>query len=121
METEAARTLRTTLAFVLASHTESTMATRELAEQRINRGFFIHLMVYAAVVGGLGYMNYTRNPDNLWVLWVAGGWGLGILLHAVLAFSPGPREKAIHRQLARENKRDTRGHNMTDKMSQPAR
>lgn len=97
------------------------MATRELAEERINRGFGIHFFVYVVVVGALAYMNYSRNPNNLWVLWVAGGWGLGIILHALLAFSPGTREKAVHRILERQNNRDARGSNMTDKMSQPGR
>lgn len=84
------------------------MATRKLVERWITRGFLIHLFVYAAVIGGLGYMNYTRNPGNLWVLWVAGGWGFGVLLHAMAAFSQGPREIAIQQNLALLNPKDAR-------------
>jgi uncharacterized membrane protein YbhN (UPF0104 family) len=99
------------------------MATRAEAEQRVNIGFGIHFFVYLAVVSGLAYLNYTRNPDNLWVLWVAGGWGLGILLHAVLAFTPKTREKAIDRKLQRMEKRESRqdGREMTDRMSEAGR
>ncbi|AMV19601.1 2TM domain-containing protein [Planctomyces sp. SH-PL14] len=97
------------------------MATREVAEHKINRGFAIHFAVYAIVVGALAYMNHTRNPDNLWVMWVAGGWGLGVVLHAILAFTPATREKGVHNVMERQNEREARGSNMTDKMSQPAR
>lgn len=96
------------------------MATREVAEQKINRGFAIHFAVYVIVVGSLAYMNYTRNAENLWVMWVAGGWGLGVILHAILAFNPTTREKGVHRVMERQNEREARGSNMTDKMSQPA-
>ena len=96
------------------------MATRAEAGKRVDLGFLIHCVVYVAVVGGLAYLNYTRNPDQLWVLWVAAGWGLGILLHAVLAFTPQSREKAIDRKLGRMEKRETRreAREMPERMSQ---
>jgi hypothetical protein len=84
------------------------VATRGQAAERVNLGFGIHLGVYVTVVAGLAVLNLTRRPDKLWVLWVAGGWGLGVLLHAVLAFTPVFRERAINKAMARMNSRGGR-------------
>jgi hypothetical protein len=101
------------------------MATHEQAENRVHLGFWIHLCCYTAVIAALAVLNYQRNPDKLWVLWVAGGWGIGIVAHAAAYFFN--RERMIDRtqaRLARQEGRVSRrepGHNalnMTDKMSQ---
>ena len=85
------------------------MTTHAEAEHRVTTGFGIHLIVYLLVVGGLAAMNYQRNPDNLWVLWVAGGWGLGVALHAVNVFlRPAQREKMIARTAERMDRREAR-------------
>ncbi len=36
-------------------------------------------------------LDVLTAPDELWVQWVALGWGLGVLLHAVLVFGRWPR------------------------------
>lgn len=77
------------------------MATRADAEKRVRLGFWIHLGVYAAVISGLAILNFNRNPEKLWVLWVAAGWGLGVILHGVNLCIPGKREQAIERTAAR--------------------
>ena len=47
-------------------------------------GFKIHFTVYAVVVGLLAVLNlYLGEP--YWVLYVLGGWGIGIVGHALLA------------------------------------
>ena len=85
------------------------MATHVQAERKVVTGFFIHLGVYAVIIAVLGYMNYERNPDNLWFLWVAGGWGVGILLHAVNVFGrPAKREHMIQQTQDRMDRRETR-------------
>lgn len=84
------------------------MATQAKAEDRLDMGFAIHAAVYVIVVGGLFYLNYTRNPDRMWVLWVAGGWGLGVALHAFLTYAPGFREKSIAKKQERMDKRENR-------------
>jgi len=96
------------------------MATRQQAEDRVQLGFWIHLAVYVLVVGGLAILNYTRNPDNLWVLWVAGGWGIGIVAHALAFFLPESHDRLIDRTKARLDLRETRkdSTHMTDRMSQ---
>jgi hypothetical protein len=85
------------------------MVTKMEAEQRVLTGFWIHLAAYVGVVTGLAILNMTRNPDKLWVLWVAGGWGIGIALHALGLFViPGGRERMIERTADRMERREAR-------------
>jgi transcriptional regulator with XRE-family HTH domain len=71
------------------------------------RRFYVHLFQYVVVVLALLAINLTVSPRNLWVLWVMGGWGLGVLLHASRVFRPdwllGPRwERAqVEKRLGR--------------------
>ena len=68
------------------------MRAARTPEER-QRRFYIHAGVYVAVVGSLGAMNLTRNPDHLWFHWVAMGWGVGVAAHGARAFGIiGPRE-----------------------------
>lgn len=46
----------------------------------------LHAMRYVVVVAVLLAINLLTAPHRLWVLWVIGGWGLGLLLHALRAF-----------------------------------
>lgn len=82
------------------------MVTHQQAEERVNSGFWIHLTCYIVVVGALAVLNYQRNPDNLWVLWVAGGWGIGLLCHAMAFFTN--RNKLVDRVEARMDRREER-------------
>lgn len=83
------------------------MVTRQQAETQIERGFFIHLGVYVPVVVGLITLNMTRHPEKVWSLWVAGGWGLGIALHAALVYLT-PHERAIEQTMHRMERREQR-------------
>jgi hypothetical protein len=103
------------------------MATHQQASDRVQAGFWIHLACYLAVVSGLAILNYERNPDNLWFLWVAGGWGIGIVIHALAFFSDEGRARMIDRTEARLDRREARvdrrearhdAAHMTDKMSE---
>lgn len=68
------------------------MKTRRAAEAMAARmGFYVHTSVYAAVVAILVLVNVLSAPDELWVHWVALGWGAGVALHAVLVFGRWPR------------------------------
>jgi transcriptional regulator with XRE-family HTH domain len=51
------------------------------------RGFYRHLAKYLLVIPLLAVFNLLRTPQYLWFLWVAGGWGAGILLHAASVFA----------------------------------
>jgi hypothetical protein len=44
------------------------------------KGFYIHFLVFAVVLTGLGFINVVVGPP-WWVLWVLLGWGIGVLAH----------------------------------------
>ena len=100
------------------------MSSSEQAETRVVRGFWIHLAAYVCVVTGLTVLNLIRRPDKLWVVWVAGGWGIGMAAHAAAFFSPQGRKRMIRRMQDRMAWRETeRDHppdetHMTERMSQ---
>jgi hypothetical protein len=83
--------------------------THEMAEQRVERGFLAHLGVFMVVNAGLAAMNFSRSPDKPWVLWVIGGWGLGVLLHAAcIYFLPRAHDRMVARVEARIERRQMR-------------
>ena len=71
------------------------------------RGFYLHLMKYVIVCLGLLLINLMSSPHTLWVVWVALGWGLGLLLHAFRVFRPdwmlGPdwEKREVEKRLGR--------------------
>jgi len=61
-----------------------------LAHVRKVKSFYIHLTQYVLVVGGLAIFNFVTSPGYLWVVWVALGWGLGVLVHGMRVFDRMP-------------------------------
>jgi transcriptional regulator with XRE-family HTH domain len=61
-----------------------------LAHVRRIKGFYHHLLQFAAIVGVLAVMNYITNPRYPWVLWVALSWGSVLVLHGLQAFDKLP-------------------------------
>lgn len=61
-----------------------------LAHVRRLRGFYMHLAQYVLVIGGLTVINLLLVPHYFWVLWVAGGWGMGLLIHGLRVFDRIP-------------------------------
>ncbi|MFD0985650.1 2TM domain-containing protein [Methyloligella solikamskensis] len=57
------------------------------------RGLIIHFAAYCVVIVALAILNIARNPDNLWFLWVLGGWGVGVAAHAFAAYRRCEREQ----------------------------
>ncbi len=72
------------------------------------RGFYIHLMIYVAVITGLVILNLWRTPDRLWVLGPMFGWGIGITAHALSVFGGGRlfgpqwERRQVEKQLGRK-------------------
>jgi transcriptional regulator with XRE-family HTH domain len=56
------------------------------AQVRKLKGFYIHLAQYLIVVSALLVINLWTRPQHLWVLWVAFGWGIGVLFHGLRVF-----------------------------------
>jgi hypothetical protein len=62
------------------------------AKERVEAvtAFYIHLAVFAVVIAALFVIN-LNSGSNWWVQWPMFGWGLGVLLHAMLVFGRMPR------------------------------
>ena len=88
----------------------STHITRDSAEARVDLGFIIHLAVFVAVGALMLALNYNNRPGSNWSYWAVGGWGLGVLVHALCAYAlPGARDRMIDRTQARvENRMERR-------------
>lgn len=68
------------------------MATNDLrqsAERQVSLriGFYIHAVVYAAVIALLWGINLAKSPDALWAHWPTLGWGIGLGCHALRVWS----------------------------------
>jgi fatty acid desaturase len=57
-------------------------ARRRLAAEK---GFYIHLATYVIVIGCLFLINAITG-SRWWFVWPALGWGIGILVHALVTF-----------------------------------
>ena len=61
-----------------------------LGQVRKLRRFYRHLIQYVLVVSILAVINLWHRPAYLWVGWVALGWGVGVLSHALQVWDLGP-------------------------------
>lgn len=91
-----------------AAEAASERQEREAFEHvRRLRGFYLHLFRYVIVVLALLAINLIVSPQRLWALWVMGGWGLGVALHAFRVFRPdwplGPQweRRQVEKRLGR--------------------
>ena len=66
---------------------EEALAFRQV---RKLKGFYIHFSQYVVVVSLLAILNLLRTPGYLWVIWVALGWGIGVLVHGLSVFDKFP-------------------------------
>ncbi len=71
------------------------------------KDFYSHLMTYIIVMLGLCVLNYITAPNELWVIFPALGWGIGLACHAISVFevfnifSPEWEKKQIEKRLGR--------------------
>lgn len=70
----------------------SLPADELLALQQVRRikGFYVHLTQYLVIVLVLAAFNFLKSPDKPWVIYVALGWGFGILMHGLRVFNRIP-------------------------------
>lgn len=72
------------------------------------KSFYYNLITYVIVISCLTALNLFISPEYLWVLWCAGGWGIGIILHGIQVFelfslfSPEWEKKQIKKRLGRK-------------------
>jgi len=64
----------------------------ERARKRVKelRDFYMGLAAYVVVMLVLFIVDYS-DGGSWWVYWPAGGWGIGVALHAVRVFGPGTK------------------------------
>ena len=92
----------------MSNHDPATQEEEKAIEYvRDIKGFYSHLLEYAVVVLGLLILNLILSPGNLWVKWVALGWGIGVVSHGlntfevINLFDPEWEKKQIEKRLGK--------------------
>lgn len=49
-------------------------------------GFYTHFSVYAAVILFLAIINLVTSPGAIWFHWPLMGWGIAVVIHALVVF-----------------------------------
>ena len=59
------------------------------AKERVEeiKAFYINLTAYSVVTISLAIFNFITNPNFLWFIFGATGWGIGIIIHWSITFS----------------------------------
>jgi transcriptional regulator with XRE-family HTH domain len=92
-----------------ATHSALTQDEQEAIEyvQDI-KGFYSHLTTYIFVITGLTAFNLYSTPDEIWCIFPAFFWGIGLVSHGlsifeiVNLFSPDWEKKQIEKRLGRK-------------------
>ena len=77
----------------LSMRADEVRELRRKREYQAIKGFYIHFIVYAAVMALLVAID-VLGGEPMWSHWVAIGWGIGIAFHAYAAFIARPRRLA---------------------------
>lgn len=89
----------------MADQEEYNKAKRNV---EIKISFFIHLVIYILVNILLIIINLNTKPDTLWFKWPLMGWGIGLIIHGIVAFLSlgfiGLKEKMIEKEIKKQNK-----------------
>ena len=75
------------------SQTESYERARGRAKAKY--GFYVHVVVFAAVMGLLIMINLVTSPEALWFIWPLMGWGVAVVLHGAGVFLVGDKKTII--------------------------
>ncbi len=63
--------------------TQIVDTTTPTEAEKNQRGLRLHLWTFAIVLPVLAALNLFLTPGDWWVLWAAGAWTVGIVLHVV--------------------------------------
>lgn len=93
----------------MKNETQETKEEKRVMDQvRSIKSFYSHLTSYLLVMAGLFAINLITNPDYIWALWPALGWGIGIVNHGLSAFEvfnffgPDWEKRQIEKRLGRK-------------------
>ncbi|GGE38376.1 2TM domain-containing protein [Actibacterium pelagium] len=83
------------------------MAQEEIYEKARQRaeakyGFFVHAVVYVAVMLLLLIINLLTSSGYLWFIWPLLGWGLALTIHGARVFLLGDRNAIVDALTERE-------------------
>ncbi|MDZ5472929.1 2TM domain-containing protein [Bacillus sp. 31A1R] len=61
------------------------------AKRRVQnlKAFYLHLTVFILVNSMLIFINFNSDYGNWWFLYPLGGWGIGLLVHAITTLAYG--------------------------------
>ena len=81
------------------------------AKKRVEelKGFYGNLISYCCVIPLLIFINLTYSPEFQWFWFSAGGWGFGLVMHAlkVFGYSSNWEERKIQEILSKDNNKQT--------------
>lgn len=68
-----------------------SVSVEQRARRRLlaEKSFYVHLVTYVTVIGGLFVINVLTGSGRWWFVWPALGWGIGIAAHALSTFGLG--------------------------------
>ena len=90
----------------MTEQTETYEQARARAEAKY--GFFVHAVVYAAVMLMLLIINLLTSPGTLWFIWPLFGWGLAVVLHGARVYLMADKNAVIDALTERELKATAR-------------
>ena len=68
----------------MQENNEKLDLARKIALRKV--GFVRHAIIYLFVLVGLAIINNVTDSGEQWWLWVAFGWGIGVVSHFLSAF-----------------------------------
>jgi len=66
---------------------ERTVRAAQQVDKRL--GFYVHLVVFLLVCGGLAAVNWFGTPEIWWAQWPFLGWGVAVVFQGLCAFDRG--------------------------------
>lgn len=60
------------------------------ARARKIKEFYVNLASYVVIISALAIANLLTSPGYWWVVWPAGGWGIGVIAHGLQVFDKAP-------------------------------
>jgi uncharacterized membrane protein len=83
-------------------HQDDFARAKKVAGAKI--GFYIHLTAYVAVNTLLVAINLATSAEHLWFKWPLLGWGVGVLVHAIVTFALTKGPVTQRRMIERETR-----------------
>ncbi len=92
----------------MSDSTDKLELARKIAQRKV--AFIRHAIIYLVVLAFLAIINNTvADPSDQWWLWVALGWGIGVVAHFLSAYlyqSGNLVERMAKRELEKMNETD---------------